>query len=243
MNDARDEAAQLAKLSAQLSDRARAAMVISLMDGSSRPTGELQISANVSASSASTHLSKLVGARILTMVKRGRVKYYRIATAAVAQAVEALALVASPGAALQATGRSALNPFSFARTCYDHLAGKLGVELVIALQGHDIIRANGKGYEITLHGSAWLARLDIDSEELRSGRRLLATQCLDFTERRHHLSGALGAALLTRMVELEWVAKCRVPRAVRLTDKGKAELSRRLGLQFTNGHNVKYKPE
>jgi DNA-binding transcriptional ArsR family regulator len=237
-----DEANQLAELSAQLGDPARAAIVISLMDGSLRPTGELQIYANVSPSSASTHLSKLVSARILTVAKQGRLKYYRIATAAVAHAVEALTIVASPGASLQAAARSPLNPFSFARTCYDHLAGKLGVEIVTALHDQNVIRAAGKSYEVTTRGFDWLEGLSIHCKQLRSARRLFATQCLDFTERRHHLGGALGAALFGRMVELEWIAKSRVPRAVRLTDKGKNELNKRLRLEFTDGQNVKYKP-
>jgi DNA-binding transcriptional ArsR family regulator len=237
-----DEANQLAKLSAQLADPARAAIVVSLMDGSSQPTGELQISANVSASSASMHLSKLVGARILTVVKQGRVKYYRIATAAVAHAVEALSIVASPGAVIQTAARSSLNPFAFARTCYDHLAGKLGVAIVTAIQRENIIRTSGEGYEVTASGSDWLKEMGINWQDLQSGRRLFATQCLDFTERRHHLSGALGAALLERMIELNWIVKSRVPRAVRLSAKGKMELSERLRLEFANDHNVKYKP-
>jgi DNA-binding transcriptional ArsR family regulator len=237
-----DEANQLAKLSAQLADPARAAIVVSLMDGSSQPTGELQISANVSASSASMHLSKLVSARILTVVKQGRVKYYRIATAAVAHAVEALSIVASPGAVIQTAARSSLNPFAFARTCYDHLAGKLGVAIVTAIQRENIIRTSGESYEVTANGSDWLNEMGIDWQDLQSGRRLFATRCLDFTERRHHLSGALGAALLERMIELNWIVKSRVPRAVRLSAKGKMELSERLRLEFTNDHNVKYKP-
>ena len=103
-----DEANQLAKLSAQLADPARATIVVSLMDGSSRPTGELQIAANVSPSSASMHLSKLVSARILTVVKQGRLKYYRIATAAVAHAIEALSVVALPGRAPYASSKAGL---------------------------------------------------------------------------------------------------------------------------------------
>jgi DNA-binding transcriptional ArsR family regulator len=237
-----DEANRLANLSAQLADPVRAAIVVSLMDGSSRPTGELQISANVSASSASTHLSKLVSARILTVVKQGRIKYYRIATAAVAHAVEALSIVASPGAVIQRAARSSLNPFSFARTCYDHLAGKLGVEIATAIQQKNVIRASGASYEVTASGSVWLKEMGVDWQKLQSERRLFATQCLDFTERRHHLSGALGAALLERMVELGWIVRSRVPRAVRLSAKGKTELRERLCLEFTNDHNVKYKP-
>lgn len=237
-----DEAEDLAKVSAQLADPARAKMILALMDGSSRPTGELQISANLSPSSASTHLAKLVSARILTVVKQGRLKYYRIATAAVAHAVEAMQVVASPGASLQTVARSPLNPFSFARTCYDHLAGKLGVEVVTALQRQNVIRAAGKHYEVTASGSDWLEGLGINWKQLQSERRMFATQCLDFTERRHHLAGALGAAMLERMVELDWIARSRVPRAVRLTSKGKTELSQRLRLEFTEGENVKYKP-
>jgi DNA-binding transcriptional ArsR family regulator len=229
-----DEANQLAKLSAQLADPARATIVLSLMDGSLRPTGELQTSANVSPSSASMHLSKLVSARILTVVKQGRLKYYRIATAAVAHAVEALSIVALPGTAVPKTARSSLNPFAFARTCYDHLAGTLGVQIVTALQGQNVIRATGKGYEVTSSGSAWLSEMGINCKELQLGNRLFAAQCLDFTERRHHLAGALGAALLERMVEMGWIVKSRVPRAVRLSAKGKMELSKRLRLKFTD---------
>ena len=130
-----DDAKNLAALTGQLADPARAAMILSLMDGSSRPTGELQMSANISPSSASTHLSKLVNAKVLSVMKRGRLKYYRISNAAVAHAIEALTVIASPGTAIQQVARSSINPFSFARTCYDHLAGKLGVEIVGALLG------------------------------------------------------------------------------------------------------------
>jgi DNA-binding transcriptional ArsR family regulator len=238
-----DEAKQLANLSAQLADPARAAIVLSLMDGSSQPTGELQISADLSPSSASAHLSKLVNSHVLTVTKQGRTKYYRIATAAVAHAVEALSIIASPGAAIQMAARSRLNPFAFARTCYDHLAGKLGVEIAFAMKHRQFIQPAGKNFEVTPSGSAWLSDLGLDSKELQSGRRIFATQCLDFTERRYHLAGALGAALLQRMVELDWIVKSRVPRAVRLTALGKIELGRRLHLEFTQDHNVKLKTD
>ena len=129
-----EEARELAQLSAQLADPARATMIMSLMDGGSRLAGELGLTANVSPSSASGHLAKLVSSRILTDSRQGRHKYYRIATAAVAHAIEALQIVASPGTVLRQVGQSTLNPFAFARTCYDHLAGRLGVEVTAALQ-------------------------------------------------------------------------------------------------------------
>ena len=197
--------------------------------------------ANVSPSSASTHLAKLVDAGILTARKEGRHKYYRIPTATVAHALEALQIVASPLAMVRKIARSPVNPFSFARTCYDHLAGKLGVEMTAALRGLDAIRPGVECYEVTEFGHAWLLEFGIDCQGLARERRLLAIPCLDFTERRHHIAGTLGAAILERMVELNWLARTGVPRAVRLTERGKLELSRRLRLEFTNGQGVRYK--
>jgi DNA-binding transcriptional ArsR family regulator len=233
-----DDAEKLANLSGQLADPARAAIVLSLMDGSSQPTGELQAAANVSPSSASIHLSKLVNARVLSVIKRGRLKYYRISNAAVAHAIEALTIIASPGTAVRQVARSSMNPFSFARTCYDHLAGKLGVEIVNALQGQEIIQPAGKLFEVTDGGREWLHEFGIDCRALLAERRLFATQCLDFTERRYHLGGALGAAFLSRMMELEWLASSRVPRSVRLTTKGRTNLGKRFDLEFSDGQKV-----
>jgi DNA-binding transcriptional ArsR family regulator len=227
------EADDLAKLSAQFSDPARAAMVISLMDGSSRSAGELGLAANVSPSSASGHLSKLVSSGILTDSKIGRQKRYRITTAAVARAVEALLVVASPATALKHIGRSSLNPFAFARTCYDHLAGKLGVEITAALENQQMILRTGKAFEVTDRGYQWVDELAIDWRHLRLEKREFALQCLDFTERRPHLAGALGSALCARMIALGWLVKTRVPRSVRVTAEGQKELSKRLQLAFT----------
>lgn len=229
---------ELANLAGQLADPARASIVLNLMDGSSRPTGELQIAANISPSSASAHLSKLVNARILSVIKRGRLKYYRISTAAVAHAIEALTVVALPGNAIRQVARSSINPFSFARTCYDHLAGRLGVQIIGAMQAEEILRPSGKGYEVTFHGADWLEGLGIDFDLLQMERRLFAPQCLDFTERRPHLGGALGAALFSRMIELQWLVKLHVPRAVRLTPRGRTELRRRLNLELSANSKI-----
>ena len=236
-----EEAQKLADVSAHLADPARAAMILRLMDGSSRATGELMLAANVSPSSASTHLAKLVHAHLLKVTKEGRHKYYRIATAAVARAVEALETIASPRAAFRVAVRSRWNPFAFARTCFDHLAGKIGVQLAVALQKEGLLRVVGKNYEVTEKGSYWMKDLGIQWRDLREGRRMFAPQCLDFTERQSHVAGALGAALLQRMIELDWIRKTRVPRAVRVTATGRIELNRRLRLFFTEGQDVLYK--
>lgn len=235
-----DEASNLAKVGAVLSDPVRTAMVLSLMDGSSRAAGELQMLANVSPSSASTHLAKLVDAGILMASREGRHKYYRIPTATVARAVEALQIVASPRVMVRKIARSPVNPFSFARTCYDHLAGKLGVEVTAALRGLNVIRPDGDCYDVTDSGHSWLLEFGVDSRETARERRFLAIPCLDFTERRHHLAGTLGAAILERMVESNWLVRSSVPRAIRVTERGKLELSRRLKLEFTNGQGVSY---
>jgi len=227
-----DDAKKLADLSGHLADPARAAMVLALMDGTVRPTGDLQLAANVSAASASMHLSKLVSARILTVRKHGRVKYYRISNAAVAHAIEALTIVASPGTLLRQLARSALNPFAFARTCYDHLAGRLGVEIVSGLQAKGILLPAGNCYQLTEEGDHWLKSIDIDSASLHRERRQFAPQCLDYTERRPHLAGALGAAILRRMIELNWLARSRVPRALRVTIQGKVELRNKLDINI-----------
>lgn len=236
-----EEAQHLADISANLADPARAAMVLTLMDGSSRPTGDLMIAANLSPSSASMHLAQLVRARLLKVTKEGRNKYYRIATAAVAHAVEALETIASPTAAFRVAARSRFNPFALARTCFDHLAGKTGVQLATALQKEGLLRASGKNYEVTEKGSYWLTDIGINWQELLGGRRMFAPQCLDFTERHHHIAGALGAALLERMIQLDWIRRTRVPRAVRVTETGRAELNKRLRLIFTEGQDVLYK--
>jgi hypothetical protein len=163
--------------------------------------------------------------------------------AAVAHAVEALNTIASPGVVFRAAARSRLNPFAFARTCFDHLAGKIGVQLAVALQKEGLLRVSGRNYEMTGKGFQWLVDLGMDGKELQAGRRMFAPQCLDFTERHHHIAGALGAALLQRMIEVNWIRKTRVPRAVRLTATGRTELSRRLRLVFTESQDVLYKPD
>jgi DNA-binding transcriptional ArsR family regulator len=226
-----DDAAKLADLAAQLADRSRTTMVLSLMDGSSRPASELARLADVSAASASMHLAKLVRSGILVAKSEGRNKYYRIATPGMAHAVEALGVASQSLTFLAPRERTLLsNPWGVARTCYDHLAGRLGVELALALQRREYLKAEGRNFELTPSGGAWLQEMGIDWQGLESRKRLFAPQCLDWTERRYHIAGALGAALLARMFELGWLKKALVPRLVKLTGRGEIELRRRLSL-------------
>jgi DNA-binding transcriptional ArsR family regulator len=226
-----DDAAKLADLAARLADRSRARMVVSLMDGSSRPASELARLADLSAASASMHLAKLVRSGILAVKSEGRNKYYRIATPAMAHAVEALGVASQSLTALSETERPLLsNPWGYARTCYDHLAGKLGVELALALQRRNHVKVAGRDFELTVSGENWLQEIGIDWQTLESRKRQFAPQCLDWTERRYHIAGALGSALLARMFELGWLKKAWAPRLIKLTPKGENELKRRLSL-------------
>jgi len=229
-----NEAANLVDIAAQLADRSRMAIILQLMDGSSKTASELAFAANLSAPSASMHLAKLVQARVLAVTTQGRNKYYRIANHAIAHAIEALSAAAnfsrSDGLLYEPKRSQIPNPWAFARTCYDHLAGRLGVELASSLQQHEYLKATGGEYELMPDGKQWLNELNIDSKELYAERRTFATPCLDWTEQRYHIGGALGAALLTAMLKLGWLGKSRIPRLVRLTVKGEMELNRRLSM-------------
>lgn len=225
-----DEERKLADLAAQLADRSRTTIVVSLLDGSSRPGSELGLLANLSPPSTSMHLSKLVQAGVLSVRTQGRNKYYRIATPAMAHAIEALGVASSIAFRDGSRRKLSANPWAFARTCYDHLAGKLGVELALALQRRRYVRAEGRGFKLMLAGELWLEEFGVDWRALKTTKRSFAPQCLDWTERRYHIAGALGSALLSRMLELGWLKKAWVPRLIRLTTKGEVELNRHLSL-------------
>ncbi|MGH9520239.1 MAG: ArsR/SmtB family transcription factor [Terriglobales bacterium] len=234
-----DEIKALAEVGAALGDPARAAMVLALMDGSARPAGDLQLQANVSASSASAHLARLTESGVLTATRQGRHRLYRLRSAPVAHAVEALRLVAAPRVAVRSLARSAANPFAFARTCYDHLAGRLGVAVTDGLCRMGCLHANAGNLELTADGQIWLMRLGIDAQTLVAARRPLALACLDYTERRPHLAGAVGAALLQHFLGLQWLVRGRLPRALRLTERGRVELGHIFHLELTQGGELR----
>jgi DNA-binding transcriptional ArsR family regulator len=230
----------LVEIAAQLADNSRVTMVLELMDGSSKTASELAIAANISAPSASMHLAKLVNAGILGVTQEGRHKFYRITNTSVAHAVEALAVAADLPLPNQDSGKRGIikgaNPWAFARTCFDHLAGLLGVAVTTALQRHDYIRQDGaEGYIATPKGKTWFAGMEIDCDQLEKERRAFATRCLDWSERRSHIGGALGAALFIGMHKMGWIAKSRIPRLIRLTLKGEGELRDRLSIVLGRG--------
>lgn len=220
----------VARVAGLLADPARAQIVLTLIDGSMRPAGELAFAANVSAQSASAHLAKLVEGGLLALQPQGRHRYFRIASPEVASAVESLS---SLSAALQprrprspAIPRSAPVQFLHARTCYDHLAGEMAVQICAAMLKARWLRPQGGNLELTRLGNERLAALDVDLSAARSSPRSFARACVDLTQRRSHIGGALGAALLDMYLARGWILRMRGSRAVSITPKGSQAFAR-----------------
>jgi DNA-binding transcriptional ArsR family regulator len=214
----------LASTAALIADPARAGILTALLGGGSLPAGELARVAGVSAQSASMHLAQLVEGGFLVVSQRGRHRYYRVSKPEVAHAIEALGTISTierykPSGADQA--------LCYARTCYDHLAGELAVQLRAAFERHGLIVARGdRDYELTQRGEEFLGKLKIEAAALRQSRRSFARRCLDWTERQDHIAGALGAAICGRVLEFRWISRDKHSRTVHLSLAGKRELSR-----------------
>lgn len=220
--------ADIATPAALIGDPTRAAFLTALAEGHALPASELAQRAGVSASTASIQLAKLVEGALLVVERHGRHRYYRLGDPAIASAIESLAVIAPPRPA-RSLGQARIGAdLQAARTCYDHLAGALGVRLFDALLAERVLTEE---LEPTRRGSRRLCELGIDVDELGRGRRPLSRRCLDWSERRHHLAGALGAALASRFFELGWIERTRSSRAVRLTPRGRRALSRELGVE------------
>jgi DNA-binding transcriptional ArsR family regulator len=213
--------ADVAAPASLIGDPTRAAFLSALADGQALPATELARRAGVTASTASIQLAKLEAGGLVSVERHGRHRYYRLGDPAIATALESLAVIAprrTPRSLKEARIGADLQA---ARTCYDHLAGALGVALFEALLQEKVLTGD---LEPTTKGARRLRELGIDVGELARGRRAFARRCLDWSERRHHLAGALGAALATRFFELGWIERTRSSRAVRLTDAGRRQL-------------------
>jgi DNA-binding transcriptional ArsR family regulator len=222
--------ADVAAVAALFADRARAAMLDALMDGRPRPAGELARSAGIAASTASEHLSRLLDGGLVTYEPDGRERRYRIASPAVAAAIEVLARLAPqvPARSLRVADRN--EALRRARTCYDHLAGRLGVAVTEALVVRGILDRGDGAYALTDKGERVLDRIGVDVVAARTRSRAFARECLDWSERRPHLAGALGAAVAAAFLEARWVRRRPNDRALVITDAGAAALRRELGV-------------
>jgi DNA-binding transcriptional ArsR family regulator len=226
--------ADISTIAALIGDPTRARMLWALMGGLRRPAGELAMGANVAPQTASAHLAKLLDGKLLIAEVRGRHRYYRLASPEIAAVIEALATVAPRTRRLGRQKTEENNPLAFARTCYSHLAGTLAIQINDALQERRVlIPTRDRQYLVSNEGRLWFKEVGIDVAEIQSNRgSSLARQCLDWTERRHHLAGALGTALLHRFFETRWIARLDKTRAVRVTTKGQEQLRKLLGIDF-----------
>ena len=212
----------VAAAAALIADPARAAILIVLLDGRAFAAGELARVADISAQSASMHLAQLLQGGFVKVAAEGRHRYYRIASPEVAHAVEALGVIASPRKQ-KPVGES--DAMRYARTCYDHLAGEMAVKLTGAWERRGMIVARGtRDYDLTPRGEAFLAQWEIDVAALRAARRIFARRCLDWTERRDHLAGAVGAAICQKFFDFRWIVRERNTRVVCLTASGRTQL-------------------
>ena len=226
-------AANLVEVAALVGDTARATMLSALMGGQSLTATELAYCANVSRSTASGHLSKLVAARLLTVTRKRRFSYYRIASPLVATMLESIKVVAAIEVPPRRQPRSANDDaLRFARSCYDHLAGQVGVAVTDALVAMGHIVLTDEGGEVTSSGGRFLSAFGAD---LRSRtRRIFCQPCLDWSERRYHLKGLVGARILDRLLELGWLKCVSGSRALQLTSSGKAGLSEIFQIEINN---------
>jgi DNA-binding transcriptional ArsR family regulator len=226
--------ANIASPAALIGDPARAAMLQALFDGRAQPATALAWAAGISAQSASNHLGQLVAGGLLKVTTEGRHRYYRLARPEVAQVLEALAVLGPPPRALTRPLDAKARGLREARSCYDHIAGRLGVALADAMEDGGLIEPDGENrYRLTEAGRERLAALGVDLSPHRNARRGQMRPCLDWTERRRHLAGPLAARLMTRLMDLGWLRRTGPTRALMLTPIGRRALTDALGLDLS----------
>lgn len=221
-----------APIAAAIGEPARARMLYLLMDGHARTSTELALAAGVAPATASAHLNRLRAEHLVRVEVQGKHRYYALAGSDVATVLESLSVLA--GDARAAFVPNTPSHLRDARTCYDHVAGTLGVAIHDRLTALGWLRVSARGgtlYEVTDRGSLGLASLGIDVDGMRSVRRRLAFGCLDWSERRAHVGGALGAALLALALEKKWLTHDRNSRRLELTGLGRRALLARLGVR------------
>jgi DNA-binding transcriptional ArsR family regulator len=219
-----------------IGDRSRATLLLALSEAADGlPASELARRVRVSAPTASSHLGKLLAGGLIVAERRGRHRYFRLAGPEVAEALEALSTIAPSRPVRSLRDEELGDAIRAARMCYDHLAGRLGVALAEALERNDVLAFADAGYVVTRRGERALASFGVDIDGLRAARRPLTRPCLDWSEQRFHLAGALGAAMTTRLLELRWVERFGSGRAVRVTEAGRAGLHDTFGLTSDDG--------
>ncbi len=226
-------AANVVEVAALLGDTARATMLAALMGGQALTASELAARARISKSTASGHLGKLVAARLLAVTQKRRNRYYRIASPLVARMLESIKAVAAIETPPRHQPRSAQDDaLRFARTCYDHLAGRLGVAVADALVARKFVVLSEEGGEVTKAGARFLGQFGAALDSKAAGKRIFCRACLDWSERRYHVAGWVGSEIWRRCLELGWLARQRDGRAVRVTPAGLHGLRETFGVKL-----------
>jgi len=220
-----------------IGDPVRGRVLWALMDGKAYTATELAIQADTTRPNLSMHLKKLSDAGLLNVEVQGRHRYYTFSRPEIAYALEAMANLLPPGerkrtppggkagpSDSEPSARS-VQPIAYCRHCYDHLAGRVGVQVTESLQRQKLIVHREKEFEVTAAGVKWFDTLGIDCAELKKERRSFSRVCLDWTERKHHLAGSLGAALLAKMLRSHWLRPATDPRVFIVTGKGQKDMS------------------
>jgi DNA-binding transcriptional ArsR family regulator len=210
----------ISKTAAMMGDPGRANMLMALMSGMSLTSIELAREAGVTPSTASGHLTQLEMSGLVTSQKQGRHRYFKLADTDVAHAVEALATIAARAGHLRSRPGPKDDAMREARTCYDHLAGRAAVELFECWLSTGVLRSKGGEVSLSPSGRVRLALIGIDAAELEDRRRPLCRCCIDWSERRHHLGGRIGAAVLSRLIERRWAARVHGARTIQFRRDG-----------------------
>lgn len=214
---------QFRHIASLVGDPVRANILWTLLDGKAYTATELAVCADISAQNASMHLNKLLQADLLAVENQGRHRYYKYSRQEVAYAIEALVnLVPYHSSKINSIENN--SAIKYCRTCYDHLAGRVGVLIADSLLEKKFIVYNTSNFEITVKGLKWFTGIDIEIEELKQQRRAFARPCLDWSERRNHIAGSLGSALLDKMLSFDWIRKTKNSRVIVITAKGQKAL-------------------
>ena len=214
---------QFVKIASLIGDPTRAVIMWTLLDGKAFTATELAIGANTSPQNISMHLAKLLDAGLLCVEKQGRHKYYRFSNKETAYAIEAMASLIPPAAPQKKTSEKH-SSIKHCRTCYDHLAGKIGVAVAESLLQQKIILDLDNKFEVSQEGTKWFSDFGINLDEIKKQRRLFLKPCLDWSERKNHIAGSLGASLLNKMIADDWLRRTKDSRAIQITGKGEKEL-------------------
>ncbi len=211
----------MAEVAALLGERSRATILASMMDGRFHTASELAYMAAIKPQTASFHLAKLVEGKLIKVEKQGRHRYFQLAGEDIARFLESFLVISPPPEVRSLKQSSQMKLLQDARTCYDHLAGKLGVQLTESMVDAGYLKLEDKQFILTDEGTLFFTTFGVDLAALKRKRRSFSPACLDWSERRYHLAGALGNGLLNQLLNLGWLTRVPSIRAIKVTEKGK----------------------